>query len=442
LGFHELNKSTYWFVFAFVLGSSPPISYKNTCRLLGIYILVVSIAAAFALFKLLFTDTIFYSDFRDVTWIHHIPFSFQIAFVIWLIFYFIYNKNFSWIQKSLLFLLIIFLIITLFSIKSFSAYLYFGVMSFTALLILIWKTKKKLHKLTFSGLLIFITVLPIFYVYHCVQKFYDITEYNPDEIDLYTSNGNKYKHDFNDKTVENGNYVNLFICSEELIPLWNAHCKKQYDTKTSAGYPLGSVIIRYMTSKGLRKDAAGFAQLSQQDIYNIENGIPNYIYAKNKLSIYPRIYETISEIDQYKINRNPNQKSLAQRIELAILSTHIIKKHFLTGIGLGNNKLAFEQAIEETGSKLVFPDLNSSHNQYLNYLIRFGILGTLYILGILLWIFFKGRKNNPFLITIFCVSMLVANFAEINWETFIGINFFAFFICFLMWTAPKEIVPK
>ncbi|MCL2246695.1 MAG: O-antigen ligase family protein [Lentimicrobiaceae bacterium] len=438
LGIQEFNKSFYWFIFAFVLGSSSPISYKNTCRLLGIYIVTVTVAAGVALTKLLFIDTIFFTDFREVTWIDHIPFSFQIAFVIWLIIYFIFYGNFTWVKKSLLFLLILFLITTLFSLKSFNGYLYFGVMSFTALLLLIWKAKNKILKFSLLACAILISVLPVCYLYHCVQKFYDTTEYKITEIDQFTAKGNRYQHNFKNKTKENGHYMGLFLCEEELAPLWNAHSIKPYDSKTLHGFPFNCVIIRYMTSKGLTKDAAGFAQLSQKDIENIENEIPNYIYAENKQSIYPRIYETIWEIDQYRIDRDPNGKSLAQRIEQAFLAIKIINKHFWVGIGLGNNVQAYEEIILESGSKLTSQQTGSSHNQYLNYIIRFGILGALYILGVLIWVLFHGRKTNPLLFIPFFVSMLVVNLGEANWETFIGLNYFAFFICFLMWIAPNH----
>jgi len=233
--------------------------------------------------------------------------------------------------------------------------------------------------------------------------------------------------------------VGLFICEKELIPLWNAHSKRPYNDKTSFNFSLNNIIIRYMTSKGLTKDAAGFAQLSETDILNIENELPNYIYAENKLGVYPRIYETIWEIDHYRMTNNPNGKSFAQRIELVFLAGKIIQKNFWFGVGLGNNPQIYQEIILETGSKLAYPNIQSAHNQYFNYLVRFGFIGTLYILGVLFWVFFKERKNNPFLITIFFVSMLVANFGEANWETFIGLNFFAFFICFFMWITPKNI---
>jgi hypothetical protein len=394
--------------------------------------LAVSIAAGVALCKLFFIDAIHFFDFRQVTWIDHIPFSYQVAFAVWLVFYFIYQENFSALTKILLTFPILFLIVSLFALKSFTGYLYFGVMSFTALLWLVWQTKKRLYKFIFCGLLILITFFPTFYLYHCIQKFYDTAEYEVTEIEMYTAQGNPYRHNFEDKTKENGNYVRLFMCEEELKPLWNEHSRKQYESITSDGYPLRSVIFRYMTSKGLPKDAEGFAQLTQQDIDNIENEIPNHIFAENKLSVYPRIYAVIWEMDQYRIGQNPNQKTLAQRIDLAMLALRMVKNHFWVGIGLGNNAEAYEEVIVQYDAKLSFPKTGSSHNQYLNYMIRFGILGTLYILGVLTYVFLKGRKNNPFLLTIFFVSMLLANFGDANWETFVGLNYFAFFFCFLM----------
>jgi hypothetical protein len=439
IGIQEFNKCIYWFIFAFVLGSSAPISKKATGWLLGIYILAVSVAAGVALCKLFFIDAIHFFDFREVTWVDHIPFSYQVAFACWLVFYYIYQEKFSALTKIFCIFLILFLIVSLFALKSFTGYLYFGVMSFTALLMLIWQTKNKILKYIYLGLAIFLLVFPACYIYSCVKKFYTTTEYTATEIATHTANGNLYKHNFEDKMKENGNYVKLFYCEEELKPLWNEYCSKQYESITTDGYLLKSVITRYMTSKGLTKDAAGFAQLTQKDIDNIENEIPNYIFAENKLSVYPRIYAIIWEMDQYQMGQNPNKKTLAQRIDLAMLALHIVKNHFWIGIGLGNNADAYQEVIVQSEAKLSFPRTGSSHNQYLNYMIRFGILGTLYILGVLTYVFLKGRKNNPFLITIFFVSMLAAHFGDANWETFVGLNYFAFFFCFLMWvTHPRK----
>ncbi|MDR0205964.1 MAG: O-antigen ligase family protein [Bacteroidales bacterium] len=439
LGIQEFNKSLYWFIFAFVLGSSPPITYKNSFRLLSIYILAVSIAAGASIYKLFCLEAALFFDFRSVTWIDHIPFSFQIAFTIWLVIYFIYTGKLSTTQKTFLSLLVVFLIIALLSLRSINGYLYFWAMSITALLRFIWNANKRIKKIAYLSSLFLLLTLPSYYTYYCVKEFYNTVEYKVDEIDRFTANGNLYKHNFDNKSKENGNYIFLFICEEELIPLWNLHSSIPYKSKTTNGFSFCSVVFRYMTSKGLRKDAEGFAQLTPKDIENIEKEIPNYIYVKNKFSIYPRIYESIWEIDQYRLSKDPNGKSFAQRIELVTLAIDIIKKNLWTGIGLGNSSLAYDEVFLESGSKLASQKTGSSHNQYLNYLIRFGLFGTLYIFCVLFFVFFKERKNNAFLITIFFTGMLVANFGDANWETFIGLNFFAFFFCFLLWVAPKDI---
>jgi len=438
LGLRELNKSLHWFIFAFILGSSAPLSQKTTFRLLSLYIAAVILAAIASFVTIVLSDINPFVSFRSFTWIDHIPFSYQISFSIWLLIYFLLKKSFTNIRKILLVILIAFLITTLLLLKSFNGYIYFGAMTITALIMLLVNVKERKHKLIFSICLFFILSLPTYYIYQCFQKFYDINEYSTDSIENHTLQGNLYHHDFKDKTKENGNYVSLFICEEELIPLWNTHSVKPYDYKTSGGYPLSCVIIRYMTSKGLTKDAQGFAQLSQKDIENIESEIPNYIFADNRFSVYPRIYETIWELDLYLITSNPNNKSFSQRIEQARLAFPIINKHPWLGIGLGNNANAFDKVILETGSQLIHQETGTTHNQYLNYLIRFGILGFLYIIGVVIWVFCRNRKSNLFIITIFLISMLVANFGEANFETFIGLIFFNFFLCFFMWIAPKD----
>ena len=71
-----------------------------------------------------------------------------------------------------------------------------------------------------------------------------------------------------------------------------------------------------MTSKGFRKDSLRFQSLTKEEIDNICEGIPNVIYARSQFSIYPRIYETIWEVDQYLKEPNPKDKSLAMRFDL------------------------------------------------------------------------------------------------------------------------------
>lgn len=452
LAIKELSKGLPWLVFGLILGSSQQISRKSTDRLILVYCLSVIISATIAFVRLTMADMIGLSNFRAATLVDHMPFSFQLSFVIWIIIYYAirnhklqntdhaiinYGKNKIVIEIAIT-MLIVCLLAILLVIKSFNAYIYFGIMSFLGLILISNEAKHTIYKKLLISLSVIIIIVPLIYITFSIIDYYDVKEYNIETIDKKTSKNNLYVHNFANKSKENGNYTWLFVCEEELIPLWNENSEVKYDNYFQSGEPYRDIIIRYMTSKGFRKDADGYSQLTKQDIHNIECGMANCIYSNYTFSIYPRIYETIWEIDQYIITRNPNLKSLAQRIDLTILGIDIIKKHFWTGIGLGNYMYEYEVALKNSDSKLDKCYLGSTHNQYLSYMMRFGIFGTLYIMTVLIYTFIKYRKQHSFLFTIFFVSMLFANFGDANFETFIGSNFFFFFFCLFLWTIPRK----
>lgn len=452
LAIKELSKGLPWLIFGLVLGSSPQMSRKSTDMLILLYCLSVVISAIIAFVRLMMADSIGLINFRVATLVDHMPFSFQLAFVIWIIIYYairnhnlqntsqvIINYGRSKISIEIVIItFIMFLITILLVIKSFNAYIYFGVMSFIGIILIAINTKHVMYRRLLIGLSSIIVLVPVIYLTFSVIDYYDVKEYNIESIDKTTSKGNIYYHDFSNKSKENGNYTWLFICEDELIPLWNKNSNVEYNSYFKSGEPYRDIIVRYMTSKGLRKDADGYMKLTKQDIHNIEEGMANCIYSNYTFSIYPRVYETIWEIDQYIITRDPNLKSLAQRIDLTILGIDIIKKHFWTGIGLGNYMYEYEVALNNSDSKLEKCYLGSPHNQYLSYMIRFGIFGTIYIISVLIYAFVKYRKQHSFLFTIFFVSMLFANFGDANFETFIGSNFFFFFFCLFLWTIPRR----
>ncbi len=67
-----------------------------------------------------------------------------------------------------------------------------------------------------------------------------------------------------------------------------------YDGKDEKGQELKMTLIRYLNSKGLRKDAEGMDQLDEKDIRNVEQGIANQYYAK-KFNLNSRIYKFLWE---------------------------------------------------------------------------------------------------------------------------------------------------
>ncbi|WP_348773087.1 O-antigen ligase family protein [Maribellus sp. YY47] len=282
--------------------------------------------------------------------------------------------------------------------------------------------------------LVVIIIFPVWYVMHAVNGFYDIDEKVVAHLELKTAQGNPYKHDTQNPMVENGHYVYLYICEPEMREEWNQVSEIKYDSIGGSGYPVAATLMRYLTSKDLRKDAEGVKALSEQDVRNIEAGMANYIYER-RFSLYPRIYQTIWEYYVFTQTGNANYQSFSQRIEFARAAITIIKKNFFFGVGTGNWKEEFAKAFKENNSKLDESLYASSHNQYLNYIVKFGMLGFIYIMFSLIYPIIKTRRYHDPYFLVFLVFMLVANLADSNLESHMGSSFFFFFYCLFI-TGP------
>jgi hypothetical protein len=239
-------------------------------------------------------------------------------------------------------------------------------------------------------------------------------------------------HDFENMAVENGHYTYLYICHDEMRAEWNKISTIKYDDVRPNGYPLYDTLIRYLTSKGLRKDGEGIKSLTPQDVRNVENGMANVIFYNKKYSLYPRIYQTVWEYYMYSNTGDPSYQSFSQRIEYAKAAITIIKKNFWFGVGAGNWKEEFRMTYISNNSKLEEGLYASSHNQYLNYMVKFGFVGLLVIMFFIIYPVIKTQSFQDPLFMIFLVFLFFANFADSNFETHMGSSFFLFFYCFFV----------
>lgn len=133
-----------------------------------------------------------------------------------------------------------------------------------------------------------------------------------------------------------------------------------------------------------------------------------------------------------------NNQSLSQRIEFSKAAAFIIENNFWFGVGIGNWKQAFFSAYKNTGSNLNENYYASSHNQYLNYLVKFGITGFLIIMFFIIYPILKSKRYKDPLFVIFLVFLLIANLADSNFETHMGSCFFVFFYCFFLVTDGDQ----
>lgn len=426
---YDLQKALFFLVIpiAFMLGRSLMIYQKRF--LFYAFALAIFVATIVAFINWNFRKEATDFEVHKISLISHIRFSFQLILIFWFLLI-IVQKNYKTLTlkaKAGLLVLAIYFIAFLFFQQSLTGLIAFGASLFFSIYLLIYSQKK--YRLLLQSLLFGTILIPVLYVLWVIYSFYKIEKIEKDLIDKKTSIGNYYLHDFENKAVENGRYTYLYICHDEMREEWNKVSEIKYDDIRPNGFPLYATLIRYLTSKGVRKDADGIKSLTNQDIANVENGIANYIFYDKKYSLYPRIYQTVWEFYMYSNTGDPSYQSFSQRIEFAKAAITIIKRNFWFGVGAGNWKEEFKNTYVSSNSKLDQSLYASSHNQYLNYMVKFGFVGFLTIMFFIIYPIIKTNSYSDPIFLIFLVFLFFANFADSNFETHMGSSFFLFFYC-------------
>ena len=291
--------------------------------------------------------------------------------------------------------------------------------------------KQRIKKIfsVIAAVLIIISALAFWGVYDVKNNcFPHIERVKYSSLDTSTINGNKYHHDTAAMLAENGNQVYLYVQEKEMIDAWNNRSTKKI-TDSSQFNPQTNILMRYLSSKNLRKDSVGVYSLSNQDIKNIEQGISNY-----KLSDFDpyrkRIYRFLWELNYYKVSGDPSGHSLTQRFEYWKAAINIIKNHPWIGVGTGDINVSFKNEYNFMNSKLKPEYRLRSHNQYLSVTVALGVAGLIIFIFTLLapFVLYKIPDKKLYFgyIFIFLLSML----NEDTLETQVGVTFYALLIVF------------
>ena len=252
-----------------------------------------------------------------------------------------------------------------------------------------------------------------------------------------TLSGRAYTHYPEETLMENGYLVWVNVCEEELRQGWNRRSLKAYDGADAAGNELRVTLVRYITAKGMPKDSAAVATLSDSDIFNIEQGYANPLYAR-KGSPMARAYEIAWEIDRAAGGANPSGHSLTQRPEFYRAAAGIISKHPWTGVGTGDLARAFSDEYASISSPLKPEYRLRAHNQYLTFGVTFGIPGMILAVALLLipWLMSGGRFSYLFLV--FMTVILISMFNDDTFSSFTGAAFFSYFYTLLIVTSAGK----
>lgn len=411
-------------IIPFMFVGFPKISHKQFKVLIYFY-------TASVLFLSLFLTIAHYAYSSDIKhllhhhFISHIRYSLSLNLVIfYMLILRMEDKTRGW-KDMVTIVLIVWLLWFLFFLQAFTGVIVFLILSFVFLTYLAVKSNKSYQKIIYFGLFfVFATSISV-YLVSFIQKYHTPEEIEVDKLDKITASGSLYMHN-PELGTENGRYIYIYLSDKELRETWNSRSKIDYDGLDNHKQRIKYTLIRYLTSKDLRKDKEGVEALSDEDILNIENGIANYHYTRG-LGVESRLMKIMFEYDNYIRTGNPSGHSVMQRVEYWKTAWSIIKKNFWFGVGTGDMQIAFKDEYILQNTKLSEEARLRSHNQYLSIWVGLGIIGLIWFV---LSVFFPAISLNAFksmYFTLFFITFVVSMLTEDTIETQAGVTFYVFF---------------
>lgn len=423
--FKDLRTKLPLLIIPLALSTSAMIGEKAFFRYMGLVVLAVLIRSLVNGW-LIYTHQ--YVDLRDVSRnISHIIFSLLLALSVFICGYYLVSGQLRTIPgRTICFLLILWFLVYLIVSQSFTGISI--ILGTLFLLIPFFLRMIKNSRIRWSGAFLVITaaVLAIFYVQKTAREYNTIHPIDIKTLDLVTSRGNPYVHNYFSEQTENGHRMWLYVQWDEMRVTWNRRSHIGFDSLDMKNQKIAYTIVRYLTSKGWRKDGDAIDRLTEKEVDAIEKGVANYVFLE-KFSMKGRIYEFMLGYDTYQETGNPTGSTVMQRIEFWKASLGIIRDHWITGVGTGDMNQAFANQYEKMGTKLDPGQRWRSHNQFLSIFIGFGILGLIWFLAALYLPPVLMREHRDYFVIIILTITSLAMLAEDTIESQTGVTFVVIF---------------
>ncbi|MCX6284897.1 MAG: O-antigen ligase family protein [Bacteroidetes bacterium] len=425
----DLRTKAPIFLIPLFLGTSKPISRNLFNAYIFLFLLALVIGTLMYSWKIYHLR---YIDIRDVSRnVSHIILGLELALGLFIMAWFIFRRSFPAWSKVLFILVSAWFIFYIFKSRSFTGLAVFAIAAMILLPILVFRQKRPGLKVLLAVAMVLITLGMAFYMQRVVKDFYAVKPVDKTRLDSLTSRGNPYVHNRSSVMTENGNYLYLYCQFGELKDAWNLRSKIPFDSNGVNGEKITFTLIRFLTSKNLRKDAGGVNALSPEEILAIERGVPNYLFL-DQFSMRSRIYELLWGYEMYKRTGDPTGYTLMQRIEFWKASFGIISTHWLTGVGTGDMNEAFQQQYVKMNSKLPPDQRWRSHNQFLSIFVGFGVFGFVWFLIALFYPAWRLRGFTDYFFLVFMIIATLSMLTEDTLESQMGVTFFTFFYCFFL----------
>lgn len=419
-----------------IVATSPKISRRVFHYLILIFIAANLVGSVFSMHELITKDIL---EIRKISlFMSHIRFSLNICVAIFSGYYLVFGSGFfKKGVKITIFFAVTWLLIFLGIMESVTGIVIMLLVTTLLILLTIYLSEKIWLKNVLFVVLITAPILIFFYL----SRLYD--DYKPDGpfvyegMELTTSRGNYYTHDTTLKGAENGNWIGQYIHYGELEEAWDTRSDMDYNGLDNQGQHLRYTLIRYLTSKGLRKDYDGVSALSDDDVRHIENGIAN-VNQVAESSIRQRIRLIVWELMLYKESGYLSGHSVAQRIEFWRAAFRIIDENLWLGTGTGDIYQAFKDEYVEMNTQLEQQFRWRAHNQYITMLASLGVFGFLWFLMAMVYPARRLAMYNDYYYLVFFAILMLSMLTEDTLETQAGATFFAFFTTFFLFARQDK----
>ncbi len=427
-------------IFPFVLGSVKPLQpnwYKLLIRLFVLSVFLAVIACgALGLPRWMNGEL---TDIRHISlFISHIRFSLLIVFALLLIGWMLIKKPFDFFryEKVALSAIALILITFLFILQSLNGII--------ILLIVggIWAMKEIRARFSLPATIAIYSIpvlflgLSVFFAGKAWQNYFSPNAVYEKALPKFTALGNPYKHEFG--MIENGHYVDAFLCEEEVRAAWVERSLLSIDSTDGKGHPVYTTLVRYLNSKGLTKDYAGVMLLNDKDIRYIENGTANVNYT-GLLGVRMRFYQLLYELDfQKRGGTNASGHTLMMKLEFWKNGIALISKNPILGTGTGDVPSDFKNQYKITASWLTPQWWMTSHNQFIYFAVAMGIPGLMLFLFLFFYPAIHSKAFNYLPFTLFFSIAFLSMFTEDMLTTQAGVSFVVFFYSFFLFARPRE----
>jgi hypothetical protein len=419
-----------------IMSTSPKLSRSDFYNIMLLFISANVFGSFISVGKLLSGD---FDNIRDIfIFISHIRVGLMIALAIFAGMYLFFQKNyanglirtFSLIASAWL---LVFLLIS----ESVTGLGLLGITTVLLLIVFVFKQKRYHLRVAVVVLLISLTLVLFLWLRNLQNEIVPREPFYHENLDTHTSRGNPYTHDSTIIGFENGNWVGQYIQNWEMATAWNKRSNLPFEGPDRSGQPLRYTLMRYLSSKDLRKDADGVEALSDDDIAAIEKGTAS-VNEKETHGIIDRIKTVVWEIELFRHYGYLTGHSVVQRLEFWRAGLHIISQNPLFGVGTGDIDNAFKKAYVEMQTQLPPDQWWRTHNQYLTVFATLGIFGLLWFIFALIYPAIRLKMFNDYFYFVFFCIAVISMITGDTLDTQAGVTFYAFFTSLFLFARREK----